>query len=55
MTWRVFATRLNGDGTETGLHPQLPATTCPITDALSAPGDLSVTFEPESVDPALFV
>lgn len=55
MTWRVFANRLNGDGTETGLHPELPATSCPITDALSAPGDMTVTFEPESVDPALFV
>ena len=55
MTWRVFAVRLNGDGTETGLHPELPATACPITDALSAPGQLTVTLEPESVDPALFV
>lgn len=46
--WRFFALRLNGDGTEVGLHPQLPLTSCQITDPLSAPTEMQAKLSPES-------
>lgn len=55
MGWRFFANRLDGDGTETCLHPELPVTSCSITEALSAPMLLEVGLRPESVPMSIFV
>lgn len=52
MIWIV---RLNGDGTETGLRSELPVTSCPIIEPLSAPQQITLTLQPESVDAGLFV
>ena len=45
--WRYFAERLNGNGTSTLLHPDLPLSDVSIDLALSGPGGLSATIEPE--------
>lgn len=47
MSWRYFATRLHGDGTEETLDPDLPLTDVALTDALSGPGGLSASISPE--------
>lgn len=45
-SWRYFATRLNGDGTETLLDPDLPLQGVGIEDLLSGAPGLSATIEP---------
>lgn len=44
--WRYFATRLNGDGTEDLLDPDIPLDDVEVTDALSGACSLSGTLEP---------
>lgn len=44
--WRYFATRLNGDGTETMLVPDLPLEGVTLEDVLSGDGSLSGSLEP---------
>lgn len=44
--WRYFATRLNGDGTETLLDPDLPLESVTIEDVLSGHNALSGEIEP---------
>lgn len=44
--WRYFATRLNGDGTEDLLDPDLPLEGVSIEDVLSGDGGLQGTLEP---------
>jgi len=44
--WRYFATRLNGDGTETLLHPDLPMEDVTVESVLSGHNALSGKFEP---------
>ena len=44
--WRYFATRLNGDGTETMIHPDLPIEEVEIEDVISGHNALSGTIEP---------
>jgi hypothetical protein len=44
--WRYFATRLNGDGTETLLHPDLPLEDVTIEDILSGDGAISGSISP---------
>ncbi|PFG16271.1 hypothetical protein ATK74_0805 [Propionicimonas paludicola] len=51
----IWLARLNGDGTETGLRTEVPATSCPIVDPLTAPQQITLTLEPESIDVGLFV
>lgn len=46
--WRYIASRLNGDGTETFLHMDLPLTEVEVSDALSAPGAVNATISPET-------
>ena len=47
MAWRYFATRLNGDGTETETVSDIPASGVQITDSLSAPDQMNMTVRPE--------
>lgn len=49
--WRYIATRLNGDGTETMLHPDLPLEEVTIDDVLSGHAGISGKIEP--ANPAL--
>ena len=44
--WRYFATRLNGDGTETLLDPDLPLEDVRIETVLSGDNALDGTIEP---------
>lgn len=44
--WRYFATRLNGDGTETLLDPDLPLEDVTIDDVLSGHASVSGKLEP---------
>lgn len=44
--WRYFATRLNGDGTETLLHPDLPIEDVTVEDVLSGHNALSGKLTP---------
>ena len=44
--WRYFATRLNGDGTETLIHADLPMEEVTIDDVLSGHNAISGKFEP---------
>lgn len=44
--WRFIATRLNGDGTETIIHPELPLTGASVTREVSGPGALDGTIDP---------
>lgn len=44
--WKFFATRLNGDGTETRVASEIPLIEPVITDDLSAPGGLTGRLEP---------
>lgn len=44
--WRYFATRLNGDGTETMLDPDLPLEGVSIDDVLSGDGSINATISP---------
>lgn len=45
--WRYIASRLNGNGTETLLHTELPLTGVSITDTLSGPQAISASITPE--------
>lgn len=47
MTWRFFATRLDGSGGETQVIPDIPVTGPVITDALSAPDQMQAKVAPE--------
>lgn len=47
MTWSYLATRLNGDGSETVLDPELPLRNVSITEYRNAPTELSAEIEPE--------
>lgn len=44
--WRYFATRLNGDGTETMLDPDLPISDVGVSDVLSGDDSLTARIEP---------
>lgn len=44
--WRYFATRLNGDGTETLVGPDLPLENVEIEDVLSGDSSLTGSLEP---------
>ena len=44
--WRYFATRLNGDGTETFLNMDLPLEDVTIEDVLSGHGSINATIDP---------
>lgn len=44
--WRYFATRLNGDGTETLIDPDLPLEGVTIEDRLSGHGGMTATIDP---------
>lgn len=44
--WRYFATRLNGDGTETMLHADLPLSSVRVEQTLSGDGLISGSIEP---------
>lgn len=44
--WRYFATRLNGDGTETLIHPDLPLENVTIEDVLSGDGAIQGQIDP---------
>lgn len=44
--WRYFATRLNGDGTETLLHPDLPLEDVSIEQVLSGDNSLEASIAP---------
>jgi hypothetical protein len=44
--WRYFATRLNGDGTETLLHPDLPIEDVTVEDVLSGHNAISGKLTP---------
>lgn len=46
MSWRYFATRLNGDGTETVLDMDVPIEDVEIEDVLSGDGGISGEIEP---------
>lgn len=46
--WRFAAYRLNGDGTQTKLHPDIPLTNTVVDVELSGPGGISGTLEPET-------
>ena len=48
--WRAFATRLNGDGTETMLHPSLPVSDLMIEQVLSGDGSISGSLDPTGID-----
>lgn len=45
--WRYFATRLNGDGTETEVASDIPASDVSVTDALSQPDSIEFNVKPE--------
>lgn len=47
--WRYLATRLNGNGTETLIHTELPLGGVSITDTLSGPQALSGSITPEDI------
>lgn len=44
--WRYFATRLNGDGTETMLDPDLPLESPTVDDVLSGDSAINATIAP---------
>ena len=44
--WRFLHYRLNGDGTQTLLHPEMPLVGVKITDVLSGPSLLTATLAP---------
>lgn len=45
--WRYLATRLNGDGTETGLSNDVPISGAQLREDLSGPGGIKGTLAPE--------
>lgn len=45
--WRFFANRINGDGTETLLYPDIPLSNSEIDSELSGYGSISGLVEPE--------
>jgi hypothetical protein len=45
--WRYIAVRLEGDGTATTIHPELPLGSVEIEDVLSGPNGLTGTLSPE--------
>lgn len=45
--WRYLAYRLNGDGTETPLNPNVPLTDVTFTKDLSGPSGMDATLKPE--------
>lgn len=45
--WRYFATRLNGDGTETMLDPDLPLEGVTVDEVLSGDDSINATIAPE--------
>lgn len=45
MAWRYFATRLNGDGTEDLIAPELPLTVDSFTETLSGPNTMSASID----------
>lgn len=47
MAWRYLAIKLNGDGTQELLHPELPLSDVRITDDLSGPGGITAQVKPE--------
>lgn len=47
MSWRYLARRLNGDGTETKLHPGLPLSDVGLDRELSGPGGMTAALKPE--------
>lgn len=47
MSWRYLATRLNGDGTETVIDPEVPLSGVSITESRNAPTEISGTISPE--------
>lgn len=47
MSWRYFATRMNGDGTETQIANDIPITGVSSEEALSGPGGINGTITPE--------
>lgn len=46
-SWRYLAYRLNGDGTETLLHPELPLSNVRVLETLSAASVITGTLKPE--------
>lgn len=48
--WRYILTRVNGDGTETPLHWDVPLSSPQITEYLSGPGGIGGTITPEIQD-----
>lgn len=47
MTWRIIATRFNGDGTETITDPELPLRDCSFTTNWNAPDTIDGALQPE--------
>lgn len=47
MSWDYLATRLNGDGTEDVIAPEVPLSGAQFLEELSAPGGLSGTVSPQ--------
>lgn len=45
MTWRYFATRLNGDGTEDLIAPELPLSVESFTHTLSGPNAMTASID----------
>lgn len=45
--WRYLARRVNGDGTETPLHNELPLSDVDLDKELSGPGNFAATLKPE--------
>lgn len=50
MGWRYLATRLNGDGSETSLDPELPLRDVVIKQNRNAPDEISASINPEYRD-----
>lgn len=50
MAWTFMATRLNGDGTEDHLDPEVPLQDVTITEYRNAPTTIAAKIEPEVVD-----
>lgn len=50
MSWRYLAYRMNGDGTETLLDPELPLTGVTFTHVLSGSGSMKATVSPVDLD-----
>ena len=47
MGWRYFATRMDGDGGEVLIDPDLPLSEVSITTALSGPASITATITPD--------